>query len=352
MIKRRQTQKIKVGKLFIGGDAPVSIQSMINTKSQDVEAAIDQIWQLETAGCEIVRMAVPNSETIPAFAEIKKRIGLPLVADIHFDHNLALAALDAGADKIRINPGNIGSEDKVKAVLNACKEKGVPIRIGVNAGSLEKDLLEKYGHPTPVALVESVSRHIVFCKKYGFEDVIVSIKASDVMTMIEANRLFSKQYDYPLHLGVTEAGTERSGSMRSAIGIGTLLAEGIGDTLRVSLSAEPVKEIATAKQILQALGLRKDAVRVIACPTCGRSNFDVSAVANELENKIEGLDKEMTVAVMGCVVNGPGEAREADLGIAGAGEGKVLLFEKGNKKGLLPIEGIVEKLYELIMSYK
>jgi len=352
MIKRKPTKQVKVGKLFIGGDAPVSIQSMINTKPQDVEAAIDQIWQLETAGCEIVRMAVPNSDAVQAFAEIKKRIGLPLVADIHFDHKLALASLDAGADKIRINPGNIGSEEKVKIVLDACKAKGVPIRIGVNAGSLEKDILEKYGHPTPVALVESASRHIAICEKYGFEDVIVSIKASDVMTMIEANRLFSKQYDYPLHLGVTEAGTEKSGSMRSAIGIGTLLAEGIGDTLRVSLSADPVKEIATAKQILQALGLRKDAVRVIACPTCGRSNFDVSAVANELENKIEGLDKEMTVAVMGCVVNGPGEAREADIGIAGAGEGKVLLFEKGNKKGLLPIEGIVEKLYELIMSYK
>jgi len=325
---------------------------MINTRSQDVEAAVDQIWQLETAGCEIVRMAVPGSDALKAFSKIRKRIGIPLVADIHFDHRLALGALDAGADKIRINPGNIGSEEKVKAVLESCKAKGVPIRIGVNAGSLEKDLLEKFGHPTPDALVASASRHIALCEKYGFGDVIVSIKASDVMTMIEANRKFSDKFDYPLHLGVTEAGTEKSGSLRSAVGIGTLLAEGIGDTLRVSLSADPVKEIVIAKQIMQALGLRKDAVRVIACPTCGRSNFDVARVAEELEKRVEGLDKELTVAVMGCVVNGPGEAREADLGIAGAGDGKVLLFEKGNKKGLLPIKGIVDKLYELVMSYK
>ncbi len=295
-------------------------------------------------------MAVPNSAAVPAFAAIKKRIGIPLVADIHFDYKLALAALDAGADKIRINPGNIGSENKIKAVLDACKAKNVPIRIGVNAGSLEKDILEKYGHPTPEALVESAARHIAICEKHGFEDVIVSIKASDVISMIESNRLFSEKYDYPLHLGVTEAGTEKTGSMRSAVGIGTLLAEGIGDTLRVSLAANPVKEIATAKQILQALGLRKDAVRVIACPTCGRSNFDVAEIATELENRIEGLDKELTVAVMGCVVNGPGEAREADLGIAGAGDGKVMLFEKGNKIGVLPIEGIVDKLVKKIMN--
>jgi len=352
MIKRKQTKKIKVGNVFIGGDAPLTIQSMINTKSDDVEASIDQIWQLETAGCEIVRMAVPNSDAVPAFAAIKKRIGIPLVADIHFDHKLALAALDAGADKIRINPGNIGSEEKVKAVLDACKAKHVPIRIGVNAGSLEKELLEQYGHPTPEALLASAARHIAICEKYGFDDVIVSIKASDVMTMIAANRLFSEKFDYPLHLGVTEAGTEKMGSLRSAIGIGTLLAEGIGDTLRVSLAADPVKEIATAKQILQALGLRKDAVRVIACPTCGRTNYDVPSIARELEERVEGLNKEITVAIMGCVVNGPGEAREADLGIAGAGDGKVMLFEKGNKKGLYPIEGIVDKLIKRMMNDK
>lgn len=348
MIKRKKTKQVKVGKLYIGGDAPVSIQSMINTASTDVEACIDQIWQLETAGCEIVRMAVPNAAAVPAFAAIKKRIGIPLVADIHFDHKLALGALDAGADKIRINPGNIGSEDKVKTVLDACKAKGVPIRIGVNAGSMEKDILEKFGHPTPEALVASATRHIAFCEKYDFNDVIVSIKASDVMTMIEANRLFSETYDYPLHLGVTEAGTEKSGSLRSAVGIGALLSEGIGDTLRVSLAADPVKEIMAAKQILQALGLRKNAIRVVACPTCGRTSYPVPAIAEELEQRVEGLDKELTVAVMGCVVNGPGEAREADLGIAGAGEGKVMLFEKGNKKGLYPIEGIVDKLVEII----
>jgi len=350
MIKRRKTREIKVGKMTVGGDAPVSIQSMINTKPEDVEASIDQIWQLETAGCEIVRMAVPNSASVPAFAEIKKRIGIPLVADIHFDYKLALAALDAGADKIRINPGNIGSEEKVKAVLDACKAKNVPIRIGVNAGSLEKDILEKYGHPTPDALVESAARHLDICEKHGFDNVIVSIKASHVMNMIAANRLFSEKYDYPLHLGVTEAGTEKLGSLRSAIGIGTLLAEGIGDTMRVSLAADPVKEIATAKQILQALGLRKDAVRVIACPTCGRTNYDLPTIARELEERVEGLNKEVTVAVMGCVVNGPGEAREADLGIAGAGDGKVMLFENGNKKGLYPIEGIVDILFEMIVK--
>lgn len=350
MIKRKQTRKVKVGNIYIGGDAPVSIQSMINTKAEDVEASIDQIWQLEAAGCEIVRMAVPNAEAVSAFAQIKKRIGIPLVADIHFDYKLALSALDAGADKIRINPGNIGSENKIKAVLDACKAKKIPIRIGVNAGSLEKDILEKYGHPTSEALVESASRHISICEKHGFEDVIVSIKASHVMNMIAANRLFSEKFDYPLHLGVTEAGTEKLGSLRSAIGIGTLLAEGIGDTLRVSLAADPVKEIATAKQILQALGLRKDAVRVIACPTCGRTNFDLPTIARELEDRVEGLNKEITVAVMGCVVNGPGEAREADLGIAGAGDGKVMLFKKGNKIGLFPIEGIVDKLYEIVMS--
>jgi len=352
MINRKITRKVYVGKMAIGGDAPISIQSMINTKSDDVEASIDQIWQLETAGCEIVRMAVPNSAAVPAFAEIKKRIGIPLVADIHFDYKLALASLDAGADKIRINPGNIGSEDKVKAVLDACKKKNVPIRIGVNAGSMEKDILEKYGHPTPEALLESAERHIAICEKYGFDDVLVSIKASNVMNMIAANRLFSEKYDYPLHLGVTEAGTEKMGSLRSAIGIGTLLAEGIGDTLRVSLAADPVKEIATAKHILQALDLRKDAVRVIACPTCGRTNYDLPTIARELEERVEGLNKEITVAVMGCVVNGPGEAREADLGIAGAGEGKVMLFENGNKIGLFPIEGIVDKLVKMIMDYE
>ncbi len=329
----------------------MSIQSMINTSSTDVEACIDQIWQLETAGCEIVRMAVPNKESVSAFAAIKKRISIPLVADIHFDHSLALGALDAGADKIRINPGNIGSEEKVKTILDACSKKNVPIRIGVNAGSLEKSLLKKYGHPTPQALLESAMKHIKICERHGFDNLLVSIKASDVMTMIEANRLFSKTYDYPLHLGVTESGTEKSGSLRSAIGIGTLLAEGIGDTIRVSLSTDPVKEISVAKGILQALGLRKDAVRVISCPTCGRTVFDLETIARDVEERLEGIDKDMTVAVMGCVVNGPGEAREADIGIAGAGEGKVLLFEKGNKKGLYPIEGIVDILVEMVKKF-
>ncbi len=350
MITRKITKKIRVGNAFIGGDAPVSIQSMINTSTEDVKRSLDQITALTVAGCEIVRMAVPNTAAVKTFAEIKKKISIPLVADIHFDHKLALAALDAGADKIRINPGNIGSRDKIKAVLDACAAKGVPIRIGVNGGSLEKDLLEKYGHPVPEALLESAARHIALCEEEGFRDIIVSIKASDVPVMIAANRLFAERYDYPQHLGVTEAGTEHSGAIRSAVGIGTLLAEGIGDTLRVSLSADPVREIRAAKQILQALGLRRDGVRVVSCPTCGRTSYDVGAVAEALEARTENIGKDLTVAVMGCVVNGPGEAREADLGIAGAGEGKVMLFENGNKTGVFPLEGIVDRLIDLIMA--
>jgi (E)-4-hydroxy-3-methylbut-2-enyl-diphosphate synthase len=352
MIKRKPTRQVKVGNLFIGGDAPVSIQSMTNTKPDDLEAAIDQVWALKLAGCEIVRMSVPNRSALPVIDKVKEHIDIPLVADIHFDYKLALGALDAGVDKIRINPGNIGSEDRIKAVLDACKARQVPIRIGVNAGSLEKDILKKHEHPTPAALVESASRHIGICEKYGFKDIVVSIKASNAVAMIEANRMFSEKYDYPLHLGVTEAGTEQSGALRSAVGIGTLLAEGIGDTIRVSLSADPVKEIRAAKRILEALDMRRDSIRVVACPTCARSVFDVATVANELEKRVEHMNKNMTVAIMGCIVNGIGEAGEADLGIAGAGDGNVILFANGNKIGIEPLEGIVDKLYELIMNYK
>jgi (E)-4-hydroxy-3-methylbut-2-enyl-diphosphate synthase len=348
MIKRKPTRQVKVGNLFIGGDAPVSIQSMTNTKPDDLEAAIDQVWALKLAGCEIVRMSVPNRSALPVLSKVKEHIDMPLVADIHFDYKLALGALDAGVDKIRINPGNIGSEDRIKAVLDACKARQVPIRIGVNAGSLEKDILKKHGHPTPAALVESASRHIGICEKYGFEDIVVSIKASNAVAMIEANRMFSEKYDYPLHLGVTEAGTEQSGALRSAVGIGTLLAEGIGDTIRVSLSADPVKEIRAAKRILEALDMRRDSIRVVACPTCARSVFDVATVANELEKRVEHMNKNMTVAVMGCIVNGIGEAGEADLGIAGAGDGNVILFANGNKIGIEPLEGIVDKLVNMI----
>lgn len=348
MAERKQTRKIRIGGMYIGGDAPVSIQSMLNTPAQDTDAAIEQALHLEAAGCEILRMAVPNSASLLTFAELKKRIRMPLVADIHFDHKLALGALDAGADKIRINPGNIGSEDRIRTVLKACAVNKVPIRIGVNGGSLEKDILERFGHPTPEALVESAGRHIRICEKAGFEDIVVSIKSSDLPVTIAANRLFSKKYDYPLHLGITESGTIRSGSIRSAAGIGAMLAEGIGDTIRVSLSGDPLQEIRVATTLLDALGLRRRGLRVISCPGCGRSTYDIAAVAEELEDRLAGIDKNLTVAVMGCVVNGPGEAREADIGIAGAGPGKVMLFENGMKKDLLPLEGIVDRLLALI----
>ncbi len=339
-----------MGDTYIGGDAPVSIQSMINTPGDDVEKSVEQIRELEAAGCDIVRMAVPDTPALRSFAQIRKQIGIPLVADIHFDHKLALGALDAGADKIRINPGNIGPEERIRAVLSACRARNVPIRIGVNGGSLEKDLLEKYGHPVPEALVESAERHLRICREAEFDRVIVSIKSSRVPDMIQANLLFSERYEHPLHLGVTEAGTEHSGSLRSAVGIGTLLAAGIGDTIRVSLSADPVREIGVAKQILQALELRRGGVRVISCPTCGRSSFDVSAVAEALERRVQDIARDMTVAVMGCVVNGPGEAKEADIGIAGAGPGKVMLFENGNKTGILPLQGIVDILTARILK--
>lgn len=348
MIRRRKTRSVPIADMFIGGDALVSVQSMINTAPDAVSAAVEQIARLKEAGCEIVRMAVPNRESVKSFAAIKKRIGIPLVADIHFDYRLALAALDAGADKIRINPGNIGSRERTLMVLRACEEKHVPIRIGVNSGSLETPLLTHYGHPTPEALVESAAAHIRICEEAGFTNIVVSIKSSDLPATIEANRLFSERYDYPLHLGITESGTIRSGSIRSAAGIGALLAQGIGDTIRVSLSGDPVQEIRVASTLLDALGLRRTGVRVISCPGCGRSTYDIAAVAENLENRVSGIDKNLTIAVMGCVVNGPGEAREADIGIAAAGPGQVLLFENGNKSALLPLEGIVDRLMEMI----
>lgn len=348
MIGRKKTKKIRIGNMYVGADAPVSIQSMLNTPSQDTESAIEQALRLQAAGCEILRMAVPDSASLKTFATLKKRISMPLVADIHFNYKLALGALDSGADKIRINPGNIGSEERIRRVLNACMEKKVPIRIGVNGGSLEKDILERFGHPVPEALLESAERHIRICEEAGFEDIIVSIKSSDLPITIAANRLFSEKYNYPLHLGITESGTIRSGSIRSAAGIGTLLAEGIGDTIRVSLSGDPLQEIRVAKTLLDALGLRRRGLRIISCPGCGRSTFDIAAVAEELEDRLTGIDKELTIAVMGCVVNGPGEAREADIGIAGAGTGQVMLFENGKKKVLLPLEGIADRLLDMI----
>ena len=316
-MERKLTRKIMVGGVPVGGGAPVSIQSMLNTRTTDVDGCLAQIRALAAAGCEIARLAVPDMEAAEAFGAICAASPLPLVADIHFDYRLAIRAAENGAAKIRINPGNIGEEERVRAVVEACGARSIPIRIGVNGGSLEPRLLEKYGHPTPEALVESAFGHIALLEKYDFHDICVSMKSSSVPLMIEAYRLFSERSDYPLHVGVTETGTERMGTIKSAMGIGALLCQGIGDTMRVSLTADPVQEVLTAKDILKAAGLRKDGVNIIACPTCGRTRIDLIRLANEVEKALADCEKPITVAVMGCVVNGPGEAREADVGIAG-----------------------------------
>ena len=322
------TKKIKIASSYIGGDESIKIQSMCNTRTKDVDATVSQILSLEALGCEIIRVAVPDDESARAIEKIKEKIHIPLVADIHFDHRLALMAMERGVDKVRINPGNIGSEDGVKKVALLAREKKIPIRIGVNSGSVEKELLEKYGHPTPEAMVESAKKHIDMLTRYDFSDIVVSLKASDVKKTIEAYRLFSEKYDYPLHLGVTEAGTFLGGTVKSAIGIGALLSDGIGDTIRVSLTDEPEKEVVVAKEILKALGLRQFGAKLISCPTCARTNIGLIPLAKRVEEYISGIDKPITVAVMGCVVNGPGEAREADIGIAG-GNGEGLIFRKG-----------------------
>ncbi|MBR2782306.1 MAG: flavodoxin-dependent (E)-4-hydroxy-3-methylbut-2-enyl-diphosphate synthase [Oscillospiraceae bacterium] len=322
------TRQIHAGNVLIGGGAPVSIQSMLNTATTDVEGSLKQIRELQKAGCQIARLAVPDRDAARGFAEIASESPLPLVADIHFDHRLAILAAEGGASKIRINPGNIGDAGKVREVADACKERGIPIRIGVNGGSLEKPLLEKYGHPTADALVESAFGHLELLEKCGFYDMCVSMKSSGVPTTIAAYRLFSEKSDYPLHLGVTETGSVYMGTIKSAMGIGGLLCLGIGDTLRVSLTADPVEEVHAAKAILKAAGLRKDGVNLISCPTCGRTKIDLIGLVGQVEKALEDCDKPITVAVMGCVVNGPGEAREADVGIAG-GDGCGLLFAKG-----------------------
>ena len=316
-MERKLTRKIMVGGVPVGGGAPVSIQSMLNTRTTDVDGCLAQIRALAAAGCEIARLAVPDMEAAEAFGAICAASPLPLVADIHFDYRLAIRAAENGAAKIRINPGNIGGEKRVRAVVEACGARSIPIRIGVNGGSLEPRLLEKYGHPTPEALVESAFGHIALLEKYDFHDICVSMKSSSVPLMIEAYRLFSERSDYPLHVGVTETGTERMGTIKSAMGIGALLCQGIGDTMRVSLTADPVQEVLTAKDILKAAGLRRDGVNIIACPTCGRTRIDLIRLANEVEQALSDCQKPITVAVMGCVVNGPGEAKEADIGIAG-----------------------------------
>lgn len=341
------TRQINVGGVKIGGGAPVVIQSMLNTKTTDVERSLAQIRALKTAGCQIARLSVQNMEAARGFSEICKHSDLPLVADIHFDYKLAIAAAEAGASKIRINPGNIGGEDRVKAVVDVCKERHIPIRIGVNGGSLDKRLLEKYGHPTAEALVESAFEHLELLEKYGFYDTCVSMKSSTVPTMVEAARLFRSKSDYPLHIGVTETGPVKMGMIKSAMGIGTLLLDGIGDTIRVSLTDDPVQEVYAAKDILKAAGLRKEGVNIISCPTCGRTRIDLISLVNQVDEALKDCPKPITVAVMGCVVNGPGEAREADIGIAG-GDGWGMIFEKGVQTDKLPYEQLLPVLLQRI----
>ena len=341
------TRQINVGSVLIGGGAPVVIQSMLNTKTTDVEGSLRQIEQLKNAGCQIARLAVPNMEAARSFGEICKESSLPLVADIHFDYKLAIAAAEGGASKIRINPGNIGGEDRVKAVVDVCKDKKIPIRIGVNGGSLDKRLLEKYGHPTAEALVESAFQHLELLEKYGFYDTCLSMKSSTVPTMVQACRLFRSKCDYPLHIGVTETGPVKQGLIKSAMGIGALLLDGIGDTIRVSLTDDPVEEVYAAKDILKAAGLRKEGVNIVSCPTCGRTRIDLIGLVNQVDKALKDCEKPITVAVMGCVVNGPGEAREADIGIAG-GDGWGMIFEKGEQVEKLPYEELLPALLKRI----
>ena len=344
---RKLTKQIRVGGVPVGGDAPVSIQSMLNTKTTDVEACLSQLRALAAAGCDIARLAVPDPEAANAFGQIVRQSPLPLVADIHFDYRLAIAAAEAGAAKIRINPGNIGGQERVRAVADCCRANGIPIRIGVNGGSLDRTLLERYGAPTAQALVDSAFSHIRLLEDCGFDDICVSMKSSDVPVMMEAYRLFSEQSDYPLHVGVTETGTEYMGTIKSAMGIGGLLCLGVGDTIRVSLTADPVREVEAAKAILRAAGLRKEGVNIIACPTCGRTKIDLIGLANQVEAALRDCKKNLTVAVMGCVVNGPGEARQADVGIAG-GDDCGVLFVKGELKEKMPYEQLLPALLSYI----
>lgn len=327
-MNRKITDRISIGNRQIGGGLPVLIQSMLNKPSYDIEGSVAQAVALEKAGCEIVRAAVPDKEAVKLISALKEALTIPVVADIHFDYRLALACVDAGVDKVRINPGNIGGEDRVKQVVDKCTANNVPIRIGVNSGSVEKSILAKYGAPTAEALCESALYHVRLLEKYDFHNIVVSLKSSDVQTTIETYRLMSEKCNYPLHLGVTEAGTTRMGIIKSSVGIGSLLSEGIGDTIRVSLTADPVEEIYAAKDILSALGLRKEGVQFVSCPTCGRTRIDLVGLANKVEEVLRGVEKNIKVTVMGCVVNGPGEAKEADIGLAG-GDGCAVIFKKG-----------------------
>ncbi|WP_270659262.1 flavodoxin-dependent (E)-4-hydroxy-3-methylbut-2-enyl-diphosphate synthase [Paraclostridium bifermentans] len=348
--ERRLSREVSVGSLKIGGKNPISIQSMTNTDTRDAKATIEQIKRLEEVGCDVVRVAVPDMEAAKNIGEIKKNVNIPVIADIHFDHRLALEAIDQGVDGVRINPGNIGSIEKVKMVVNKCKEKNLKIRIGVNGGSLEKELLEKYGSATAEALVESALGHVKILEDLDFCNIVISLKSSDVYKTIEAYELISKKVDYPLHIGITESGSVKKGTIKSSIGVGALLLKGIGDTIRISLTGDPTEEVIVGKEILRSLDLLNDKIKVISCPTCGRCNIDLISVVNEVEEKINKVDKDMTVAIMGCAVNGPGEAKEADIGIAG-GKGEGLLFKKGEIIRKIKGDNLVEELLNEIDKF-
>lgn len=346
-MERRSSRKVKVGNIFIGGGERISVQSMLNKPASDIEASVKQAVELEKAGCEIIRAAVPDKEAVKLIEKLKEKVSVPVVADIHFDYRLALGSLDAGVDKIRINPGNIGSDERVKEVAKACLQKQVPIRIGVNSGSLEKEILAKYGAPTAEALVESALHHASLLEKFDFNDIVISIKSSNVQTMVKAYELIAEKCDYPLHLGVTEAGTHNMALIKSSIGIGSLLLKGIGDTIRVSMTDDPVKEVDAGFDILKAAGIKTDCPDLVSCPTCGRTKIDLISLATEVENRLRGCIKPIKVAVMGCAVNGPGEAREADIGIAG-GDGCALIFKKGEIICKVPENEAIDRLMKEI----
>lgn len=347
---RNHTKVIRIGDRFIGGEHPILIQSMTNTKTEDVQATVEQIKRLQTAGCDIIRLAVPTMEAAKAFGEIKKQVDIPMVADIHFDYKLAIAAMENGADKIRINPGNIGSVEKIKAVVDMAKERDIPIRIGVNSGSLEKHIVEKYGKVTAEGIVESALGKIKQIEDLGYDNLVVSIKSSDVLMSVKAHELIAKQTNYPLHVGITESGTVLSGNIKSSVGLGIILHQGIGNTIRVSLTGDPVEEIKSAKLILKTLGLRKGGIEVVSCPTCGRTQIDLIALANQVESMVEDIDLDIKVAVMGCAVNGPGEAKEADIGVAG-GIGEGLIIKKGEIIKKVPETMLLEELRKELLNW-
>lgn len=349
-MERKNTREVRIGDRVIGGGNPILIQSMTNTKTEDAAATVSQIHQLEAAGCDIIRCAVPHMEAAAALKEIKKQISIPLVADIHFDYRLAIAAMENGADKIRINPGNIGSRERIQAVVDVARERDIPIRVGVNSGSLEKELVEKYHGVTAEGIVESALDKVRIIEELGYDNLVISIKSSDVLMCAKAHELIAKKTDYPLHVGITEAGTLFSGNIKSAVGLGIILYQGIGDTIRVSLTGDPLEEVKSAKRILKTLGLRKGGIEVVSCPTCGRTQIDLIGLANQVENMVQDIPLDIKVAVMGCVVNGPGEAKEADIGIAG-GKGEGLLIKKGQIVRKVPEDQLLGVLREELLNW-